>query len=769
MIPSLPRNSVTSFGIKNTLPFSIETEDAPHIVNILRNELYSNKILAFIREYSTNAQDANIENNCPERPIEVTLPTKLYPVFKVRDFGRGLTYEEMQDVYIKYGKSTKRNTNSQTGVFGIGSKSAFAYVNSFVITSYCNHKQIVCEAHVDNSNIDTLNLVSISDYEGSDTGMEISIPVKENDIDEVINTACSFYSYFSPRPVFKGDTTAISKYLENFDNRKIVLSADNWEIVQPEYKNNVNISAGVYAIINNAVYKFSLSDIDVLDMFGLCSKYAVFIRLPIGEATTTPSRESLQLNDETKKVLRNSVLDIQNNILKIIQTKINQSEDIWQAYDVITSYIIKRLICESDINKFTYREMSLPDLKALYKDTSLCVDLGNIIHQFNVDVRKYYMYSMRRDMNPTLVIPVSHRFLLLINKKDFPACQTKQRIKIAYEQYKAQNNITDDSVTVYILDFKDISESNIQNFLNYKSTKELLPVIDLSTIQCNEQITITKQSKNNIFVFDESTKQWIVTKDAIKSGYYIKLIDKNPRDDLFTTNIQFCQIIKFLRACNITIPQVYGIDASYVNNADVQLLPFGDFIKESITRAFTNQDIVNKYHDLLHEHEINLWCDRLSIIADSIDDDEFKHFLNNKDTCCFEFSSRPIYQAIIDKLHISVPPPVNSKYQRLEAIRKKYPLLEMTMLHTNAYSNIIETHKDDIIEYINITHARTIDTCSNNEFQTTTPSKIRDVYPMLYVALKASGRASDELYGKYEDVMCKYIEDINDIRMHCNK
>ena len=128
--------NLASSGIKNTVSFGIKEDGFAHIFNVLRNQLYSDKYKAVLREYSTNGVDAHVEAGIPERPIEVTLPTLLSPLLKIRDFGSALTEQEVHEIYAFYGESTKRNTNSQTGMLGIGSKSAFAYGDNFVITSF---------------------------------------------------------------------------------------------------------------------------------------------------------------------------------------------------------------------------------------------------------------------------------------------------------------------------------------------------------------------------------------------------------------------------------------------------------------------------------------------------------------------------------------------------------------------------------------------------------------------------------------------------------
>ena len=68
--------------------FSIEASAKAFM--ILSDGLYSNKILAVIRELSTNAYDSHVDAGVGDRAFEVHLPTRLEPFFHVRDFGTSM-------------------------------------------------------------------------------------------------------------------------------------------------------------------------------------------------------------------------------------------------------------------------------------------------------------------------------------------------------------------------------------------------------------------------------------------------------------------------------------------------------------------------------------------------------------------------------------------------------------------------------------------------------------------------------------------------------
>ena len=89
---------------------TIDAEDMRYVASLLRNN-YSNPQLAVIREITANGLDANIEAKS-KRKVEISIPSRFNPNFCVRDFGSGLSQEDVFGLYSKYGKSTKRNPKS---------------------------------------------------------------------------------------------------------------------------------------------------------------------------------------------------------------------------------------------------------------------------------------------------------------------------------------------------------------------------------------------------------------------------------------------------------------------------------------------------------------------------------------------------------------------------------------------------------------------------------------------------------------------------------
>lgn len=187
------KSETQEFGIGN----------ASVVIEILRNRLYEHKIRTLVQEYICNARDAMREIG-KNNEFDVTIPTRLSPVFKVRDFGPGISPERMKDVFVMYGSSTKRDTNNQTGGFGIGAKSAWSYTDSFTIISVVDGVRRTYIAHTGVNNNGRLDLVS-TDVTEEANGTEIQVAVKANDIDEFRTSVFRAIYFWDKRPNIKGE------------------------------------------------------------------------------------------------------------------------------------------------------------------------------------------------------------------------------------------------------------------------------------------------------------------------------------------------------------------------------------------------------------------------------------------------------------------------------------------------------------------------------------------------------------------------------------
>ena len=250
-------NSVKTSGIQKTVSFGIKGQEGlAHIFSVLRNQLYSDKVLAVVREYTCNAVDANVEAGKSDLPIEVTLPNALNPTFKVRDFGPALSDKDIDEVYAFYGESTKRNSNNQIGQLGLGSKSAFAYGDNFVINSFIDGEKHSYNAFIDPTQIGQIAKLSVEPTK-EPSGIEIVIPVREDDHTEFVEKAKILFKHFKVRPIIHG----VEQF--EYEDSELLFSGDNWEWYNVKHTGYGNHYGDAVAVMGNIAYPIDESALNL--------------------------------------------------------------------------------------------------------------------------------------------------------------------------------------------------------------------------------------------------------------------------------------------------------------------------------------------------------------------------------------------------------------------------------------------------------------------------------------------------------------------------
>lgn len=324
--------SVRKSGIENEgISFGIKKDGLAHIFNVLRNQLYSNKILAVIREYSCNAYDAMVEAGTSDQKFVVTCPTFDDPCFKVRDFGSGLSPEGIAEVYAYYGESTKRQSNAFIGQLGLGSKSGFAYGDNFVIRSFYKGTLYTYNAYLDETKIGQILLMDEEDTSEND-GVEIVIPVKVRDISTFKETIASFFKHFKSKPIINN----IEKvYLEVYwKDEGQILHGQGWQFLK--CKNSWD-KAPSLMIMGNVAYPMDGNSVDGLNSVF----YNDFtVEFEIGELEVSASREALQFSATTQNAIKKRFKSIMEEVTKNISDKLKNAKSLFEAKSIFNNLTI---------------------------------------------------------------------------------------------------------------------------------------------------------------------------------------------------------------------------------------------------------------------------------------------------------------------------------------------------------------------------------------------------------------------------------------------
>jgi hypothetical protein len=325
MIVTQTKANVVTQGVQGAVSFGIKQEGLAHIFNVLRNQLYSDKILAVLREYSCNAVDAHTEAG-HDRPIEVTLPSRLSLELKIRDYGTGLSETDIQEIYAFYGESTKRKSNSLIGQLGLGSKSAFAYGDNFVINSFYNGIKTTYNAYIDPSQIGQIaKLASASTNEAN--GVEIVIPVKPADCETFVNTARSLFTFFKVKPIVRGAANF------TYEEKPSIYSGADWRIFKADRnsygRNCVAVMGNIGYTISSSALKLDENNDAEATIERLLNNCDIQLDVPIGELDIAASREGLQYTDRTIDNIKKRILVIRDFLVADITKQLKGAQSLW--------------------------------------------------------------------------------------------------------------------------------------------------------------------------------------------------------------------------------------------------------------------------------------------------------------------------------------------------------------------------------------------------------------------------------------------------------
>ena len=322
---------------------TIDAEDMRYVASLLRNN-YSNPPLAVVREISANALDANMEANA-SRKVEVTIPSKFNAHFVVRDFGGGLSQEDIFGLYSKYGKSTKRNSNNYIGAFGIGKFAPLSYGSSFSVVSYHGGLKSTYNVFV-NDDDDTKIIKFAEEPSDEPTGLSVEVAIADDDVDRFRDVCKNFFRFFSEEdmPKFIG----VGEDEKFFDDFEVVMEAQDksWWILDDKQdywsKNHhqghavmgrVHYPIDVSAINFDSICEDGDADSEKLarNLRDLVSQDNVYIRFDIGQLKLHHSRESLEYNKATQQQILSTLKKVQQEIEEIAKEKLENAVDIWDA------------------------------------------------------------------------------------------------------------------------------------------------------------------------------------------------------------------------------------------------------------------------------------------------------------------------------------------------------------------------------------------------------------------------------------------------------
>lgn len=288
----------------------------------LLDGLYTNKIRAVVRELWTNAFDSHLEAQMGSIPFDCHLPTMLNPVFSVRDYGVSLTHDQVMNLYTRLFDSTKDQSNEAVGAFGLGSKSPFAYTDSFTVIARLNGRKRTYICNMDTSGTPEISL--ISDIESNEAqGLEVALAVDPKDFDAFKQEANFLAVGFDPTPSIDGAELTIAE-------PKLVAPDGSAAIF---LKSHLPFSQRVAVRQGCVIYPVDDYHVgnEINQLLGW--EATVIVDVPIGAVEITPSREALSLTDATKKALKDYTVKAIEAIRRGIDAEISKQPSYLAAVE----------------------------------------------------------------------------------------------------------------------------------------------------------------------------------------------------------------------------------------------------------------------------------------------------------------------------------------------------------------------------------------------------------------------------------------------------
>ena len=604
IVQTIQRNVVESSDFKSEIA-TIDPQEMRYISSLLRNN-YSKPILATVRETVANALDANSGAN---RPIEITCPSFQDPVFKVRDFGAGLSEEDLFGLYTKYGRSTKRNDNTCIGGFGIGRFAPLSYTDTFNVVSRNNGKEVIISVYVDEEGNTRFTKLGEQACTG-ESGLEIVVAVKMSDLSQ-FKEAIGYCTCFLEKDfvlhgmqkigtkwAVKTDSWGVFSESENDEDRNHpCCQGSNCLFVMGGVPYPIDIGALITVENQGKIPEF----ISGIHNRGYASRGFVFFA-PVGSVSLHHSRENLEYNPRTKSFLINFFNKIQSEMLADFQSNLSKFSDFADFIDAQSKICTNPIFRTAANREFVFLSASGHTFKAN------CLQKVNdiVMGAFSANIRRRRSSSSAfKRINLTkeniyiedIFDSKGGNYLLVVDERGYMNC-----INWIFAEKPFEFN------NIFVVSKEDAEKTLL---IKHTNSKNVLFVSKTSKISRNKggsgDVIKLWKTGDSIYNSNVSGKIAMPTED-----FYYVLIDKNnskhptnhevtfglSRLKLKSSNI-YHFIVEQADHLGIKVDALYGVynELNLPTNAKNLFTEFSDKFKALVKK---NEDILAKKAGALH-------------------------------------------------------------------------------------------------------------------------------------------------------------------------
>lgn len=393
--------TIERIGVGTDQAFKINFD--AKMAKILADGLYSDKVQSVIRELSCNAYDSHVMAGCADRPIEVHFPNRFEPWFHVRDFGTGLSHEDVLNIYTTYGASTKTMSNDVIGQLGLGSKSPFALTDAFTVTT----RKDGVENHYSMYRSET-GMPSVAHLHSQPTtesnGVCVTVPVSKDLREEFMRKAQTVFKWFPVKPVAIGDSVT-------YETVEYLYQGTGWGIRKPLVNNRSyyghRSAERPVAIMGLVAYPLDSNSIKGLPKGAehLMST-PVVLNFDIGDLEVAANREALGYDERTCANIVARISVMIRELGEKFEQEIAGAKSLWYARQRFGEIFSKNDYAYEFSN--AYKNLGLKWNNEVVKSTSCLVKLGDlypsqtVLNGVSVDADVYeasYRYKRPRKIH----------------------------------------------------------------------------------------------------------------------------------------------------------------------------------------------------------------------------------------------------------------------------------------------------------------------------------------------------------------------------------
>jgi len=413
--------------------------------SILSSGLYANKVRAIIRELSCNAVDSHVAAGKQETPFDVHLPNSLEPWFSIRDYGTGLTHEQVTSIYTTYFESTKTDSNDYIGALGLGSKSPFSYTDNFTVTAIKDSKKGIYTAFINEQGVPSIALM-MTEETAEPAGVEIKFSVNDRyDFSKFIDEARSVYTYFKLRPVVTGFDSFQFRDVE-YDTKDVIPGVHT-------YKD----SRRSVAIMGNIAYPIDVPDADnSLGELRYMIGCGLELHFAIGELDFQASREGLSYIPQTINAIKRKLVALNKQLAVHVAAEADKISNLWERAEFLSKKKQSGLWGAAVVEYATTSKLATFDPKSYGGSINFKLAVDELVKKYNINLRGIqktssakncstlktnYDHTDVKDANGNAVY-VTNWHILVDTKTHFIVTDTKvgafERAKYHYRQNKQE-------------------------------------------------------------------------------------------------------------------------------------------------------------------------------------------------------------------------------------------------------------------------------------------------------------------------------------------